>query len=93
MRVEDRTSVDPDSVRARVLVSISYVQRLRREAESGRLSMAVVEEYLARLERHLVAVERCATYATDDPLGSGMRATVAGIEDRLIAERVSPALA
>ena len=66
MLTHDGTSDDSASTRARVIVSLNYVQVLRREIEAGRISQTMFEDYLARLESHLLNIERSSLVASDD---------------------------
>ena len=85
MRPSDSTRIDPVNLQARVVVSLSYVKTLRSEVETGRINAAVLEDYLERLEAHLLEVERDsarlmrAGESADSPLASGTG------EDRLIS--------
>jgi len=85
--MRDSTVDDPTSAQARVIVSLNYVQVLRREIEAGRLSPMMLEDYLARLEFHLIEVERISANVSNmHPVRHG-EVVPSGVEDRLISER------
>jgi len=89
MQIPDNRSVEADSVQARVIVSLTYVQALLREFEAGQLDSATLENYLVRIECHLHQIECSSAIFHDN--GADQRDAGAHyvVEDILISERVT----
>jgi hypothetical protein len=82
-------SDESTTAHARIVVSLSYVQTLRRELQAGRLNTLMVEDYLERLEGHLVEAERnSAVFASAFP-GPGSHDTPDDGNDIMISEHLS----
>jgi|GEM_PF-4209157 len=87
MSVNVSATDEQTSLQARIVVSLSYVQALRREIEAGRVSMTMLDDYLERLEGHLRMVESSQAIATDAiSSGSVDATTIVGDDDMLISE-------
>ena len=89
MLTHDGTSDDSASTRARVIVSLNYVQVLRREIEAGRVSQSMFEDYLARLECHLLNIERSSLVASGGASEWWEAEAPIHVEDRLVSERIA----
>lgn len=89
MSVHINTTDEQTSAQARIVVSLNYVQTLRRELASGRLDPVMFEDYLARLESHLLKVERNAAVLAGSQPGPGQIADSVVNEDMLLSEEVS----
>ena len=89
MSIRGITSEEQASAQARIVVSLTYVQTLRRELEAGRLSPAMFEDYLARLESHLIEVERNSALFAAKPTQHLIAEPTGVDEDMLVSEHIS----
>ena len=88
MSVRVNTTDEQTSAKARLVVSLNYVQTPRRELASGRLDPIMFEDYLARLESHLLKVEHTAAALTGSQAGPWPIADSVVNEDMLLSENV-----
>jgi hypothetical protein len=88
MSVRVSTTEEQTNAKARLVVSLNYVQTLRRELASGRLDPIMFEDYLGRLEAHLLKVEHSASGLTGSEHSAWPIADSVSNEDMLLSEDV-----
>jgi hypothetical protein len=88
MSVRVSTTDEQTSAQARLVVSLNYVQTLRRELALGQLDPIMFEDYLARLEGHLLKVEHTTAALAGSQLGPWPIADSVVNEDMLLSEDV-----
>lgn len=89
MSVRATATDEHTDAQARIVVSLNYVQVLRREFQAGRLSSTMIENYLARLEAHLLEAERNTAAVVGSNDDEPMVRLHFTDDDRLISERAS----